>query len=305
MVEHEAQDILPSFSLGRLRELFPSERSWSMGDDFMLFERASADGDGGKRLFGDPCRIDALGVIFCTEGRICGSINLKEYEATAGMAAVCMPGNILRIDHDDDFVLRGMLISADFLRSLRVDVNLVMPLWLRIRDGACFRLRTEDVALLDRFYFLLREVTVRRGTHTSEIAGGLVTAMAHAFCDMLAEGVVVAGDLGRAQGRQGALFEQFMTLLGRYHTTERSLKFYAAQLCITPKYLSSAVKEASGRTAVEWVDDFVVLEAKTLLKFSGLSIQEVAWRLNFPSQSFFGKYFKHRTGLSPSEYKIL
>lgn len=300
-MEHNDK-ILPSFSIGRLRELFGTERTCCMGDDFMMFERS---GGGAERpLFAEPCRIDALGMILCTSGRIRGSVNLNDYEATQGVVAVCMPGNILRIDYGGDFTLRGMLLSTSFLRSLRVDLKLIMPIWLRIRNGVCLRLRDDDVALLDRFYFLLREVTVRSEPHASEVAGGLATALVHAFCDMLPAGSVAAGTAEGVEGRRRVLFERFMALLERYHVTERSLGFYAGQLCITPKYLSSAVKEASGRTAAEWVDDFVVLEAKTLLKYSGLSIQEIAYRLNFPSQSFFGKYFKHRTGLSPSEYKV-
>ena len=79
--------------------------------------------------------------------------------------------------------------------------------------------------------------------------------------------------------------------------------FYARQLNITPKYLSSVVKEVSGKTAARWIDESVILEAKTLLKYSGMSIQEIAYSLNFSTQSFFGKYFKQHTGTSPSRYK--
>ena len=72
---------------------------------------------------------------------------------------------------------------------------------------------------------------------------------------------------------------------------------------LTPKYLSSAVKEVSGKTAARWIDEAVIPEAKTLLKYSGMSIQEIAYHLNFSTQSFFGKYFKLHTGTSPSRYK--
>ena len=81
------------------------------------------------------------------------------------------------------------------------------------------------------------------------------------------------------------------------------MSFYAKQLNITPKYLSSVVKEVSGKTAARWIDESVILEAKALLKYSGMSIQEIAYYLNFPNQSFFGSYFKRNTGMSPSQYK--
>ena len=79
--------------------------------------------------------------------------------------------------------------------------------------------------------------------------------------------------------------------------------FYAEQMNITPKYLSSVIKDISGKTAARWIDEYVILEAKTLLKYSGMSIQEIADALNFSTQSFFGKYFKQHTGCSPSRFK--
>ena len=63
------------------------------------------------------------------------------------------------------------------------------------------------------------------------------------------------------------------------------------------------VKEATGRSATEWIDEFVIIEAKNLLRFSGKNIQQVAYALNFPNQSSFGKYFKRLTGISPMAYQ--
>ena len=98
-------------------------------------------------------------------------------------------------------------------------------------------------------------------------------------------------------------FRRFTTLLGEHYTHERSVGFYARQLCITPKYLTTMIKQISGKSASEWIDTYVILEAKTLLKYSPMSIQEIAYYLNFPNQSFFGSYFKRNTGMSPSQYK--
>lgn len=78
-----------------------------------------------------------------------------------------------------------------------------------------------------------------------------------------------------------------MKLLTKYHKRERSMGFYAEQLHITPKYLSSIIKEVSGRSAAEWIDRYVILEAKALLRYSGLSIQEIAYELNFQPNLFW------------------
>ena len=87
-------------------------------------------------------------------------------------------------------------------------------------------------------------------------------------------------------------------------TCSRSVGFYAGQLNLTPKYLTTIIRKTSGRTAVQWIDDYVVLEAKNLLKYSTMSIQEISYYLNFPNQSFFGKYFKNHTGMTPTAYRL-
>jgi AraC-like DNA-binding protein len=104
--------------------------------------------------------------------------------------------------------------------------------------------------------------------------------------------------------RTDELFNHFLVLLREHCGSERSVEFYASKMGITPKYLSLILKKKSGRNASKLIDEAVVYEAKRLLKYSGLSIREIATKLNFASQSFFGKYFKQRVGVSPSRYKI-
>jgi AraC-like DNA-binding protein len=81
------------------------------------------------------------------------------------------------------------------------------------------------------------------------------------------------------------------------------VKFYADILCITPRYFSKIVKENSGKSPNEWIDEYIMQEAKALLKSGNFTVQQVSDELNFPSQSFFGKYFKRHTGVMPSKYK--
>lgn len=88
-----------------------------------------------------------------------------------------------------------------------------------------------------------------------------------------------------------------------FYRKERKVLYYADRLHLSASYLSTVVKRISGKTAAEWIDDYVVLEAKALLKSTKLTIQQISDELNFPSQSFFGKYFKRITGLSPKEYR--
>ena len=84
---------------------------------------------------------------------------------------------------------------------------------------------------------------------------------------------------------------------------ERSLQFYADKMCLTPKYVSGTIKSFSGKGALDWINEYVVLEAEMMLRYTKMSVQEIAYALNFPTQSAFGKYFKQQTGMSPREYR--
>jgi AraC-like DNA-binding protein len=143
--------------------------------------------------------------------------------------------------------------------------------------------------------------------------------MAHADIKYRKEGIraiwasmlyVILGVLDRRDtagqhpsSRSRMLFEQFMALVAKYHDRYRNVGFYADKLCLTPKYLSKLIKTATGRSAPEWIDAYVILEAKNLLKYSDNTIKEIVYKLNFPNQSVFYKFFKARTGMTPSEYR--
>ena len=103
--------------------------------------------------------------------------------------------------------------------------------------------------------------------------------------------------------RSKVIFDKFMRLVMEYHTQYRGVGFYAEKLCLTPKYLSKIIKTASGRSAPEWIDSYVILEAKNLLKHSSTPIKEIVYKLHFPNQSVFYKFFKAHTGMTPTEYR--
>ena len=99
------------------------------------------------------------------------------------------------------------------------------------------------------------------------------------------------------------VFDQFIKLVSQNYTVHRNVGFYADKLCLTPKYLSKLIRDTSGRSAPDWIDSYVVLEAKNLLKYSNATIKEIVYTLNFPNQSVFYKFFKARTGMTPTEYR--
>lgn len=102
--------------------------------------------------------------------------------------------------------------------------------------------------------------------------------------------------------RTDAIYYRFRQLVYVYHKGYHTIDFYASRLCISPKYLSSIVKRIGGRTPREWINYELMMSIKQELR-SSKSLKEIAFEFNFSSISSFGKYFKSRTGISPSQYR--
>ncbi len=103
--------------------------------------------------------------------------------------------------------------------------------------------------------------------------------------------------------RSNELLRRFLIKVSQNYTFERSVQFYAKQLYISPKYFAHMIYKESGKHAKDWIREFVIKDAKTMLKSGNYTVQEVSETLHFANQSFFGKYFKEAVGCSPMAYK--
>ena len=99
------------------------------------------------------------------------------------------------------------------------------------------------------------------------------------------------------------IVEEFSKLLMQYHRESRKASFYADKLCISTQYLSRILRECTGRSVNSWITEFVIAEAKYLLKSSDMSILQISEKLNFPNPSFFTRYFKQYAGITPMKFR--
>ena len=132
---------------------------------------------------------------------------------------------------------------------------------------------------------------------------------ARSFCDLILVFILNSFSIdtkikGKAISRQENVYRQFIDLLNVYANREREVQFYANQLNISPKYLSTVTQTYSGKNASEWIAEYVVGLAIEMMREKRCKIQEISANLNFPTQSFFGRYFKRTTGLSPKQYTL-
>ena len=108
---------------------------------------------------------------------------------------------------------------------------------------------------------------------------------------------------GERLTHQESIVQQFSSLVTSYSKTERNVGFYADKLCLTPRYLNTLIRQTSQQTVMDWINQSIILEAKVLLKHSNLLVYQISDELNFPNPSFFCKFFKRMTGMTPQEYQ--
>ncbi len=254
--------------------------------------------------FKAPCRIDAVTILVCTAGELDCSINLIHYNIKADMILFNLPEDVLQIHHAEDLQAYAVLISTDFLDELNMDLKQRSDLYINIRKNALRSVNHGDIAALKPYYALLKDNINTQQSETHNIICGLVQAFCYSVISkMSALPQEYDVEQKKVMSRNKLIFSKFMDLVKLYHIQVRGVKFYADKLCITPNYLSGLIKAYTGKTASEWVNDYVILEAKMLLRDSRLNISEIAFKLHFSSQSAFGKYFKLQTGIGPKKYR--
>lgn len=295
----ESQTPINSFTLAELIDLAGEQRQG------LMRECITASSDSQMQVFRFPCRIDAFIIGVGTEGETSVSFNLHEFRLKKDSMFIFTPKNILQVNSQQYFKADVIAISPDFMRRINIDIKNMMPLFLKFFENPTLALTPEESRSMRGMIAQIERETRGPETHFSfDIVSGLIAATIYKVGDIMYHYLAEHPEgQNNSHNRAEEYFKQFTHLLGEHFREERSVGFYARQLCITPKYLTTLIKRISGQSVSEWIDNYVILEAKTLLKYSTMSIQEIAYYLNFPNQSFFGSYFKRNTGMSPSQYK--
>lgn len=268
-----------------------------IGNDFAIFDDIKD-----IPLLPYPTRLDAACLAVCRRGWCKMHINLQEYEMKEQMLCIILPDQIVQQDErSDDFSGSFIAVSRDFMDMVIPTMQQLFPMFFMIKERPCIPITSEELQSFQEYHsFLWSKVKLKDNPYRKEITQGLLLALFYEIYNIYQGHVILERT---PKSRKEDLFERFIRAISESYKDERSVSFYADKMFLTAKHLSTVVKEVSGKTAGEWIDSLVVLEAKALLKSSELSIQEIADELHFANQSFFGKYFKHHTGMSPKEYR--
>ena len=291
---------ISSFTLNELITMAGGEKRPGIMGECIAANSASE-----MEIFRFPSRLNALIIGVGTEGETSLTSNLQEFRLKKDSLFIFSPKHILQVQSNNRFKAHLIVIAPDFLKRINIDTKRMMPLFLQFGSLPCMELTHAESQSLRSFISMVeQELKGSETDFSSEIIGGLIAATIYKVGDILTHSLTEHPEVDSPRhNRAEEYFRQFTELLGEHYKHERSVGFYARQLCITPKYLTTLIKRISGKSVSEWIDNYVILEAKTLLKYSNMSVQEIAYYLNFPNQSFFGSYFKRNAGMSPSQYK--
>lgn len=270
-----------------------------IGEDFYIFRQASPRGQEGLESYADyPFKTDMTVCCLCLHGEATGRINLSDCTFNAKSMFISVSRQILEVKSiSHDFMGICILMSERFISNLGLPFNFIVH--NSVLQQPVIRLTDRQFEAMMNYCRMVHRVLEEGHPNCHEIVKHLTCAFFYGI------GYYFHQATDRAISNDEELMRRFLGEVEASYRHERQLAYYADRLHLTSKYLSSVVKNYSGKTASQWIDDYVILEAKALLKSTNLTIQQISEELSFPSQSFFGKYFKRMTGRSPKEYRAI
>ena len=249
-----------------------------------------------------PYRSEYYGIGIILNGNGIIKTNLETYDVVQGSVLAIAPEVVKQwVFRSDDLVALTIFFTKLFLTQYHRNPNYLdsFPFFDTHAKHVCY-FSTEQFTFLGR---LLENIKVKINSNQpfkNEIIANLINVFLYEYSSLCSEQLFTSTF---PQTRSGQIMLEFKKLVSLHFTKQRSVKFYADLLFLSRKHLSETIKNETGKSAGEWIDETVILEAKILLQDPTLNIAQIASQLNFADQSTFGKFFKNLTGLSPVAYR--
>lgn len=307
MAQNDRISTFPLLSMLHEGSIDPGRGRFYQGNCFVLTDTRSNEIEESRQLFRIPTRMDGFILMLCAEGEFTLQCNLREVRVTPGMVFFAQSGTIIQVTHINGG--RASLVMGDkvFLGLLDISLQSLLPHIAALNELYCFPVRTQQFELLYQQISILSTFIGQpeKQPHYHDCVRSTARSMFYHFASLLIQHL----DADELSGKgfipthEESLFRRFLQLVSRHYRSERRISYYAKLMHLTPKYMSTVIRRVSGHGPSEWITQNVLLEAKNMLRYSDMSIQEVAYSLSFPNQSFFGRWFKTHTGLSPKAYR--
>lgn len=249
----------------------------------------------------EPRRMNFIIIGLCTQGQVVYQLDTQQQ--------IINPGDVLLVSkhhvvdsyhHSPDMKGLCMMMSFSFFQEIIQNVKDVSSLFLFARSHPVISLSPKEIDTFKEYFQAIKRKISEQDNHFRH---NLIRTLLLAMFYDLSNVIYRVQQNDKPQSRAEVIFTQFIKLVEQHFREERRVAWYAQQLCITPKYLSETIKAVSQRTPNEWIDNYITMELRVLLKNSTKSIKEITEELRFPNQSFLGKYFKEHVGISPSQFR--
>lgn len=242
-------------------------------------------------------------IIICLNHRGCLKTiyDMKAIEFHPHELAIIPPGHILVAkETSDDYLASLLVISPQFLTKLSHSSPESYE-HIEYYNGSAIHLSDERYKSINGYFHLLQAISLLNYPERDEllakqmeIGAKLIEAYIQENNEMALKHITADQDL----------LNRFQNAIVKHSSESRKVQFYADLLCLSPKYFGTLIKEQTGLSASHWITSYVIVQAKTLLRYrKDLNIQQISFQLGFPDAAAFTRYFKANTGLSPKEYR--
>ena len=236
-----------------------------------------------------------------TSGSLRCVVDFRTYSLKAPAMAIFLRGQVIEsLETDGEFAVFGMMMNQEFTTSLNLPVSLQEKLFIK---NTQFHAISEQ--MMEAYMSCYRQVANIMKQEDNPYREQIIKHLFSAYYYGLGYYVHSTPSAPVTMTSQEQMCDRFIDLVSKNFKQERDIGFYANKLCISNKYLSTLLKQTTGMTALEWIERYVVLYAKSCLTSTMMTIQQISDELLFPSQSVFGKYFKRVEGISPRVYRQL
>lgn len=269
----------------------------SIHEDFILFDNLSD-----MPIPDVPCRISGIVVGLCVQGCFTYTADTVKQNVEAGDVLIINNGQVVSgCKFDEGVKCIAIMMTYDFFQEIVKDVHELSALFLLSRTHPVFRLLPNEIRNVQSYYRVIKEKVDDMSNHfRKDVVRLLMSAMIYDLSNTIYR---IQNISSKREISAERIFTDFIKLVERNFRKERRVTWYSRQLCITSKYLSETVRQISGRTPNDWIDSYVTMELRVLLKNTTKSVKEISCEMNFPNQSFMGKFFKEHVGMSPLMYR--
>lgn len=240
----------------------------------------------------------------CTDGVASITVNGRKRIASRNNVMLITDESVVdNINFSPDFDGIGFFLSYKMLQEILKDIQNMSGLFLLTHNYSIFEITPDELETLHLYLGQMRKrIATPHRRYSLEVVRLLVLTMIAEMREAL-ERIVQGREPEDRQSRAERIFVQYIQLVEKHYKEQRQVQWYAAQMELSPKYLCEAISAVSRRSPNEWIDKFVTTEIRNRLRYTNKRISEIAAEMHFPTQSFFGKYFKDNVGVSPSDYR--